>query len=59
MVMGDAVAVALLECRGFTAADFARFHPGGILGKKLYLRVDDLFQRNEKPEVLPMMICAK
>lgn len=53
MVMGDAVAVALLECRGFTAADFARFHPGGILGKKLYLRVDDLFQRNEKPEVLP------
>jgi arabinose-5-phosphate isomerase len=53
MVMGDAVAVALLECRGFTAADFARFHPGGILGKKLYLRVDDLFQRNEKPEVKP------
>lgn len=53
MVMGDAVAVALLECRGFTAADFARFHPGGVLGKKLYLRVDDLFQRNEKPEVKP------
>jgi len=53
MVMGDAMAVALLECRGFTAADFARVHPGGILGKKLYLRVDDLFQRNEKPEVKP------
>lgn len=53
LVMGDAVAVALLECRGFSASDFARFHPGGVLGKKLYLRVDDLFQRNEKPEVKP------
>lgn len=53
LVMGDAIAVALLECRGFSASDFARFHPGGALGKKLYLRVDDLFQRNEKPEVKP------
>jgi arabinose-5-phosphate isomerase len=53
LVMGDALAVTLLECRGFTAADFARFHPGGALGKKLYLRVDDIFQRNEKPEVMP------
>lgn len=53
LVMGDALAVALLECRGFSPADFARFHPGGALGKKLYLRVSDLFMRNEKPQVLP------
>ncbi|MDR0969071.1 MAG: KpsF/GutQ family sugar-phosphate isomerase [Lentimicrobiaceae bacterium] len=53
LVMGDALAVALLECRGFTQADFARFHPGGALGKKLYLRVDDLYKRNEKPLVNP------
>ncbi len=53
LVMGDALAVALLECRGFTAEDFARFHPGGALGKKLYLRVEDLYVRNEKPAVLP------
>lgn len=53
LVMGDALAVALLECRGFTPADFARFHPGGALGKKLYLRVSDLYQRNEKPQVMP------
>lgn len=53
LVMGDALAVALLDCRGFSPADFARFHPGGALGKKLYLRVSDLFQRNEKPQVLP------
>jgi arabinose-5-phosphate isomerase len=49
MVMGDALAVALLECRGFSTADFARFHPGGSLGKKLYLRVADLCVNNEKP----------
>ncbi len=53
LVMGDALAVALLDCRGFSPADFARFHPGGALGKKLYLRVSDLFQRNEKPQVQP------
>jgi arabinose-5-phosphate isomerase len=51
LVLGDALAVALLECRGFTAEDFARLHPGGILGKKLYLRVSDLYISNEKPEV--------
>ena len=51
LVMGDALAVALLECRGFTTADFARFHPGGALGKRLYLRVSDLYRANEKPEV--------
>lgn len=51
LVMGDALAVALLECRGFTAHDFARLHPGGSLGKQLYLRVSDLYIHNEKPMV--------
>jgi arabinose-5-phosphate isomerase len=51
LVMGDALAVALLECRGFTREDFARYHPGGALGKRLYLRVADLYTNNEKPEV--------
>jgi arabinose-5-phosphate isomerase len=51
MVMGDALAVALMEQRGFTSADFAKFHPGGALGKKLYLRVADLYIQNEKPQV--------
>ena len=53
LVMGDALAVALLECKGFTAEDFARLHPGGALGKKLYLRVSDLYILNEKPQVDP------
>jgi arabinose-5-phosphate isomerase len=51
MVMGDALAVCLMEKKGFTSADFAKFHPGGALGKKLYLRVSDLFPQNEKPQV--------
>jgi len=51
LVMGDALAVALLECRGFTVEDFAKYHPGGALGKKLYLRVSDLYPRNEVPMV--------
>jgi arabinose-5-phosphate isomerase len=51
MVIGDALAVALLECRGFTPGDFARLHPGGALGKKLYLRVSDLYIVNEVPMV--------
>jgi len=55
LVMGDALAVALLECRGFTAGDFARYHPGGALGKRLYLRVADLYIHNEKPVVTPGM----
>lgn len=53
MVLGDALAIALLECRGFTPGDFARLHPGGALGKKLYLRVSDLFINNEVPQVGP------
>lgn len=51
LVMGDALAVALLNCRGFTADDFARYHPGGALGKQLYLKVSDLYPHNEKPQV--------
>jgi arabinose-5-phosphate isomerase len=53
LVLGDALAVALLECRGFTADDFARLHPGGSLGKQLYLRVADLYINNEVPKVDP------
>ena len=53
LVMGDALAVALLECRKFTAQDFAKYHPGGALGKQLYMRVEDLYKQNEKPQVLP------
>lgn len=51
LVMGDALAMSLLELRGFSSNDFARFHPGGSLGKKLYLRVSDLTSLNEKPQV--------
>jgi len=51
LVMGDALAICLLNLKGFTAKDFARYHPGGALGKKLYLRVGDLTKMNEKPEV--------
>lgn len=51
LVMGDALAVALIECRNFSASDFARFHPGGALGKQLYMRVSDLAVQNEKPSV--------
>lgn len=53
MVMGDALAVTLMELRGFGSDDFARFHPGGTLGKKLYMRVQDLYIHNEKPAVGP------
>ena len=51
LALGDALAVCLLEYRGFTSADFARFHPGGALGKKLYLKVEDLYASNTKPFV--------
>lgn len=53
MAMGDAVATALLALRGFTPRDFAQFHPGGSLGKQLYLKVQDLYPNNEKPQVSP------
>ena len=51
LVMGDALAVCLLEMREFTSKDFAKYHPGGTLGKRLYLRVNDLVQNNEAPKV--------
>ncbi|MDZ7742065.1 MAG: KpsF/GutQ family sugar-phosphate isomerase [Bacteroidota bacterium] len=51
LVMGDALAIALIESRGFTQEDFAKYHPGGALGKKLYLKVSDLYVKNEKPAV--------
>lgn len=53
LVVGDALAVALMQWRGFTAADFGKFHPGGSLGKKLFLKVKDLVDSNRRPEVHP------
>lgn len=51
LVMGDALAICLLELRGFSSKDFAKYHPGGALGKRLYLRVNDLSSQNLKPKV--------
>ena len=51
MAMGDALAVALLSCRDFSSNDFAKYHPGGALGKKIYLRIEDLAKLNQKPQV--------
>lgn len=52
LVMGDALAVALLETRGFTAEDFARSHPGGLLGRRLLLRVSDIMHTGDAiPEI--------
>ncbi len=53
MALGDAMAIALLKLRGFTSSDFAQFHPGGALGKQLYLRVSDIYTSHEKPSVAP------
>lgn len=53
LVIGDALAVCLLELQGFSSKDFAKYHPGGALGKKLYLRVEDLASVNQKPQVSP------
>lgn len=53
LAMGDALAVCLLEMKGFTASDFARYHPGGALGKRLYLKVEDLLSKTEQPIVTP------
>lgn len=53
MAMGDALAVCLMKIKGFSQEDFAKFHPGGALGKKLYLKVKDLSFLNEKPAVQP------
>ena len=51
LAMGDALAVCLLECRDFKSEDFAKFHPGGALGKRLYLKAGDLAAQNQKPQV--------
>jgi len=51
LVIGDALAVCLLELKDFNSTNFAQFHPGGALGKKLYLRVGDLINKNEIPKV--------
>ena len=53
LVMGDALAVCLMELRGFTSADFAKYHPGGALGKKLLLSVKDMLENSMKPMVAP------
>jgi arabinose-5-phosphate isomerase len=53
LVIGDALAVCLMEMKGFTQADFAKYHPGGALGKKLLLRVGDMLDRTHKPSVGP------
>lgn len=53
LAMGDALAIALLECRSFSDRDFARYHPGGVLGKRLYLKVADLSNQNSRPQVQP------
>ncbi|WP_373519825.1 SIS domain-containing protein [Pricia sp.] len=51
LVMGDALAICLLEIKGFSSTDFAKYHPGGALGKRLYLRVSDIVANNQRPEV--------
>ena len=53
LVLGDALAVCLLNLRGFSSKDFAKYHPGGALGKKLYLRVNDITAQNQQPQVSP------
>lgn len=51
LLMGDALAVALLKCKDFTSSDFSKYHPGGALGKRLYLTVRDIATQNEQPAV--------
>ena len=53
LALGDAIAGCLIELKGFTPQDFAKYHPGGILGKRLYLTVSDLYKEHEKPKVHP------
>lgn len=53
LVLGDALAICLLNLRGFSSKDFAKYHPGGALGKKLYLRVSDITAQNQQPRVSP------
>lgn len=51
LALGDALAICLLQSRGFTSSDFALYHPGGSLGKQLYLKVDDVYPQNELPKI--------
>ena len=51
--MGDAIAISLLQLRNFSGQDFSKYHPGGALGKKLYLKCEEIATRNAKPQVLP------
>ncbi|MCE7863089.1 MAG: KpsF/GutQ family sugar-phosphate isomerase [Bacteroidetes bacterium CHB5] len=53
LALGDALAVCLLELRNFSSADFAQYHPGGALGKQLYLKVEDVISNNQLPKVKP------
>ena len=53
LVMGDALAICLMQLRNFTSDDFAKYHPGGALGKKLLLRVKDMLENSLKPTVAP------
>ncbi|MHA8059652.1 KpsF/GutQ family sugar-phosphate isomerase [Cytophagaceae bacterium 50C-KIRBA] len=53
LALGDALAVCLLECKGFTSQDFAKYHPGGALGKRLYLKVEDIYPQHDFPRILP------
>jgi len=51
LVMGDALAICLIQCRSFSSRDFAKYHPGGSLGKRLYTRVSDVYDRENRPRV--------
>ncbi len=53
LIMGDAIAISLLQLRNFSGQDFSKYHPGGALGKKLYLKCEEIASRNAKPQVLP------
>jgi arabinose-5-phosphate isomerase len=53
LLMGDALAIALIQMRGFNSQDFSKYHPGGALGKKLYLQCGSIAQQNAKPAVSP------
>ena len=49
--MGDALAICLIQCRSFSSRDFAKYHPGGSLGKRLYTRVSDVYDSENRPHV--------
>lgn len=53
LVLGDALAVCLIQCRSFSSRDFAKYHPGGSLGKRLYTHVSDVYDRDNTPQVTP------